>query len=109
MRGAEIAEAGEEIEGVIEAVRAKDLPHVVNIKIQVIGTEAACIFDAGGGQVNASHIITFVREDPGVASPSAGHIQHTRCRGRVKECQQAMDEGDSLLFVPFKVQSMVIG
>ena len=107
--GPEIAEAGEEIEGVIEAVRAKDLPHVMNVEIQVIVAELAGIFDTGGRQVDACHIIALIGEDPGVASPSAGYIQHSRCGRRVEEGQQAMDERGGLLFVSFKVQSMVIG
>ena len=109
VRGPEIAKAGEEIEGVIEAVRAKDLPHVMQVEIQVIVAEPAGIFDTGGRQVDACHIIALVGEDPGVASPPAGYIQHSRCGWRLEQGQQAMDEGDSLLFVSFKVQSMVIG
>ena len=109
VRGPEIAEAGEEIEGVIEAVRAKDLPHVMNVEIEVIVAEPAGIFDTGGRQVDARHIITLTREDPGMASPPAGYIQHSRCGQRLEQGQQAMDKGDGLLFVSFKVQSMVIG
>ena len=109
VRGPEITEAGEEIEGIIEAVRAKDLPHVMNVEIQVIVAEPAGIFDTGGRQVDACHIIALIREDAGVASPPAGYIQHSRCGWRLEQGQQAMDEGDSLLFVSFKVQSMVIG
>ena len=101
--GQEIAEAGEEIEGVIEAVRAKDLPHVMNVEIQVIVAELAGIFDTGGRQVDACHIIALISEDPGVAPSSAGHIQHPRCGWRVEQGQQAMDEGGCLLFVSFKV------
>jgi len=107
--GPEIAEAGEEIEGIVEAVRAKDLPHVVNVEIQVIVAEPAGIFDTGGRQVDACHIIALIGEDPGVAPSSAGHIQHPRCGWRVEQGQQAMDEGGCLLFVSFKVQFMVIG
>ena len=109
VRGPEIAKAGEEIEGVIEAVCAKDPPHVMQVEIQVIVAEPAGIFDTGGRQVDACHIIALVGEDPGVASPSAGYIQHSRCGQRLEQGQQAMDKGDGLLFVSFKVQSMVIG
>jgi hypothetical protein len=90
--GPEIAEAGEEIEGVMEAVRAKDLPHVMNVEIQVIVAEPAGIFDTGGRQVDACHIIALIGEDPGMASPSAGYIQHSRCGRRLEKGQQAMDE-----------------
>lgn len=107
--GREIAEASEEVEGVIEAVRAKDLSHIVNVEIQVIVAELPGIFDTGGRQVDACHIIVLICEDPGMASPPAGNIQHPRCGWRPEQGQQAMDEGDGLLFISFKVQFMVIG
>jgi len=107
--GPEIAEAGEEVEGVIEAVRTKDLPHVMNVEIQVIVAELPGRFDTGGRQVDACHIIGLIGEDPGVAPPSAGNIQHPGCGWWPEQDQQAMDEGDGLLFISFKVQFMVIG
>lgn len=74
--GSEIAEAGEEIEDVIEAVGAKDLPHVVDVEIQVSIVELAGIFDTGWRQIDARHIIALIGEDPGMPSPPAGNIQH---------------------------------
>ena len=107
--GPEIAEAGEEVESVIEAVRAKDLPHVMNVEIEVIVAKLPGIFDTGGRQVDACHIIALIGEDPGMASPSAGNVQHPRCWWRPEQDQQVMDEGDGLLLISFKVQFMVIG
>ena len=107
--GPEIAEAGEEVESVIEAFRAKDLAHVVNVEIQVIVAKLPGIFDTGGRQIDACHIIALIGEDPGMASPSAGNIQQPRCGFRSEQDQQAMDKGDGLLLISFKVQFMVIG
>jgi hypothetical protein len=107
--GPEIAEAGKEIEGVIEAVRAKEMSHVVDVELQVIVAELAGIFDTGGRQVDTCHVIALTGEDTGMASPSAGNIQHPGCGWGLEQGQQAMDKSNGLLFVSFKVQLVVVG
>jgi len=99
----EVAEAGKEIEDIIEVIGVKYLSHVVYIEMEVIIFILEGIINAIPGQVDACHIEAFTGQYAGMTSSSAGEVQHSGAGGGMEEGEKMPDEGGSFLFVPFEV------
>jgi len=72
----EIAEAGKEVEGVVEVVDVKGEAHILDKKLQSICFVCFCGFDIFDGDVNACNVVAMFCELLCKAAFAAGNIEH---------------------------------
>ena len=99
----EIAEAGKEIEDIMEVIGVEDLPHVVYIEMEVIVLVLQGIINAILREIYARHVEAFAGQYAGMTAPAAGEVQHSGAGGRVQEGEKTPDKGGCFLFISFKV------
>jgi hypothetical protein len=107
--GQEVAEAGEEIEGVFEAVDAEELAHIMDIEMEMIVLEVTGVGDAARGEIDTGDVVTVCGQHAGVPAPAAGHVEEAGLRRRLQEGEEAGDKAGGFRFVMLKIELMVVG